>query len=236
MQSDFCRRKAKGGKKHAMHSEAMQSAHTNICPVCGIKFVRTCSVQAWGYAYDNTLVCSYKCMREFERRDREQEEKAVKGTRQERLQLTSMIASLYREGMDVYDIAGQLNKSTSTIYNALKRSGVKLRTAKTMKEEPKEMEPEEKIQEETAAAEEDLRAKVERITKQSEELRREAERLEKQLAEQKALADAAAGLMILWKEKYELAERNRSIIEDMSRKEAAYFEALRAARGMKEEA
>lgn len=202
-----------------MHSDAMQSIHTNICPVCGTKFARTCSAKAWGYAYDNALVCSYRCMREAERRDRETEESNVKGTKQERMQQTAMIARLYRDGMGVYEIAGQLNKSTSTIYSALKRSGIQVRVTKPKKEEPKPME--------------EVKA-VEEAVEQMEDLRGELENLRKQMAEQKALADAAIDLMMAWKEKFELTEWSRKIAGELEAREAAYFAALRAARPGKE--
>ena len=204
-----------------MHSEAVLPIHANKCPVCGLMFVRKCSAKAWGHAYDGQLCCSYKCMREAERRDREREETVttVEGTKQERARQTAEIARLYREGMEVREIAEYLGRCTNTVYHALKRSGIQLRVMKQTKtkEEPAKMEPEKKIPAYTDEATEKV-----------------ISALEAQLAEEKSLANAAMELMILWKEKYELAERNRSIIEDLSRKEAAYFEALRTARPKKE--
>lgn len=204
-----------------MHSSAVIPLKKAKCPVCGVTFVRQCSAAAWGFAYDGALVCSYKCMREAERRDREREETVttVEGTKQERARQTAEIARLYREGMEVREIAEHLGRCTNTVYHALKRSGIQLRISKltAKKEEPAKMEPEKKIPAYTDEGTEKV-----------------ISALEAQLAEEKSLADAAMELMILWKEKYELAERNRSIIEDLSRKEAAYFEALRTARTKKE--
>ena len=202
-----------------MHSDAMQKIHTNICPVCGVKFARTCSAKAWGYAYDGALVCSYRCMREAERRDRETEGTNMKGTKQERMQQTAMIARLYREDMSVNEIAWQLGRSTTTIYRALKRSGIQVRVTKPKKEASEPME-------ETKA--------VEATVEKTEDLRGEIDRLTKQLEQQKAVARAASELMMAWKERYELAERTRKIGNELSAKEAAYFEALRAAKPAKE--
>lgn len=40
------------------------------CPACGKVFSFFCSEEAWGYAYESRLTCSYHCMRDMERRDK----------------------------------------------------------------------------------------------------------------------------------------------------------------------
>ena len=165
-----------------MHSEAKVPIHTNKCPVCGVRFTRICSSQAWGFAYDGALVCSYKCMREAERRDREREETvtAVEGTKQERARQTAEIVRLYREGMDVREIAEHLGRCTNTVYYALRRSGIQLRISKLTKtkEEPAKMESEKK----NTACTDEATEKV-------------ISALEAQLAEEKSLANAAIPVM-----------------------------------------
>lgn len=195
-----------------MHSEAMTPLHANKCPVCGLLFVRKCSALAWGYAYDGKPCCSYKCMREAEKADREREEEP-KLTRSERSEkreaMYAEACRMFREGVKPAQIGARFGVSDSTIYNILTKRGERSRMIRG-KEEPKVTD--------------------EKITTADEEVRQLTEQLEKQTA----LTDAAVALMMAWKERYELAERTRHINAELNAKEAAYFEALRAAKPPKE--
>ena len=65
------------------------------CPMCGELFRQQCSDQAWGYAYDGILVCSYHCMRAMEKREKAKEEAAE----QKRAEDEKQYRKDYRMGM-----------------------------------------------------------------------------------------------------------------------------------------
>lgn len=197
-----------------MHSRAVIPLKKSRCPVCGVSFVRQCSAAAWGYAYDGRLVCSYKCMRAAEKADREREEEPAL-TKEEREQIRrerdEKICRLRREGLSQREIAETVGMSCAGVHSVLAKNGVN-------KEEPK-------MADENTAP----------MNGEAEDLRGEIAQLKKQLAEQTTLAGAAIDLMMIWKERYELNERSRTINSELNAKEKTYFEALRAARGNRRE-
>lgn len=197
-----------------MHSRAVIPLKRSKCPVCGVSFVRQCSAAAWGYAYDGRLVCSYKCMRAAEKADREREEEPAltkEEREQKRRERDEKICRLRREGLSQREIAETVGMSCAGVHSILVKNGVN-------KEEPK-------MANENSAP----------MNGEAEDLRGEIAQLKKQLAEQTTLAGAAIDLMMIWKERYELNERSRTINSELNAKETAYFEALRAARGNRRE-
>lgn len=65
------------------------------CPMCGELFHQQCSDQAWGYAYDGILVCSYHCMRAMEKREKAKEDEAEK----KRAEDAKQYRKEFRQGM-----------------------------------------------------------------------------------------------------------------------------------------
>jgi transposase len=152
-------------------------------------------------------------MREAEKADRERMEDQPMETMDKahaRMERDAAAVRMYKSGMSAPEVAINLGVSEATIYAILKRENVE-RHPPRKKETPKMTD--------------------EKITVQpDEEIRQLKEQLEKQIT----LTDAAVALMMAWKERYELAERTRHINAELNAKEAAYFEALRAAKPAKE--
>lgn len=201
------------------------------CPVCGLPFVRTCSAQAWGYAYDGKLVCSYHCMKEAERTDSMSE---VKLTDEQRKIRNAEIFRLHQEKMPAKEIAERFSMTVNGVWFVLRNM------KKAQAEEPEEIR--EAVEtEEPAPAEPEapaapvmddgreklLRKEIVDLSKLVEDLKNQRDDLLKHLDAQKKLTDAATQLMYAWKEKHEVTMRAQKAAELLLKKEQEYFDALR---------
>ena len=79
------------------------------CPMCGKTFEFYCDESEWGYAYDGKLTCSYHCMRDYERADREH-------TLKKKCQ--SSVATLYRQRLRGVPVEEIMKTVTARKYNA----------------------------------------------------------------------------------------------------------------------
>lgn len=215
-----------------MHSMAMRiSPKMEKCPVCGLPFARTCSAQAWGYAYDGKLVCSYHCMKEAERTDSMSE---VKMTDEQRKIRNAEILRLYQEKMPAKEIAERFSMTVNGVWFVLRNM------KKAQAEEPEEI-PEAAETEEPAPAEPEapsapamddglekkLLNEIAHLRTLIADLKKQRDDLLKHLDAQKKLTDAATQLMYAWKEKHEVTMRAQKAAELLLKKEQEYFDALR---------
>ena len=215
-----------------MHSMAMRiTPMMQKCPVCGLPFARTCSAEAWGYAYDGKLVCSYHCMKEAERKDNMSE---VKLTDEQRKIRNAEILRLHQEKMPAKEIAERFSMTVNGVWFVLRN--MKKAQAEEPEEIPEAAETEEPAPEEpeppAAPAVDDgkeklLRKEIVDLQKLIADLKAQRDDLKKALDAQKKLTEAATQLMYAWKEKHEVTMRAQKVAEQLAVKERAYFDALR---------
>lgn len=98
------------------------------CPVCGKRYLITCRFDEWGFGYGRTLLCSYHCMRDFERR-RENMRKRLIGMNEAALEINRQerdreIVRRYKAGMTMNAISVYLGCGHETVRTVLRRNGV----------------------------------------------------------------------------------------------------------------
>lgn len=191
-----------------MHSMAMRVIPImDTCPVCGLPFARTCSAQAWGYAYDGKLVCSYHCMRKAERMDLNMSE-IKKATDAERKARNAEIIRMHQEKVPVHEIAAKFGISIQSVWAVCRHA----------------KKAELKAAAETAPAEQP--APTAPMNDRAADQSAEIERLKSELDAQRKLAMTAADLMKAWKRKHELTMKLSELEAEMDRLEKEYFQAI----------
>ena len=187
-----------------MHSMAMRVIPImDTCPVCGLPFARTCSAQAWGYAYDGKLVCSYHCMRKAERMDLNMSE-IKKTTDAERKDRNAEIIRMHQEKVPAHEIAAKFGISIQSVW-AVCRHAKKAELKAAAETAPAE-------QPAPAAPMNDRAAEI--------------EHLKNALDAQRRLAMVAADLMKAWKQKHELTLKLMDHEKELARLEKEYFQAI----------
>jgi DNA-binding NarL/FixJ family response regulator len=97
---------------------------TRKCPTCGKSFSFTCREDEWGYAYENRLMCSYSCMRAWERRMGGYKYLPIGMSCEERNERNRRIVQLFESGKSKSYIAREMDVSHDTVCSVLQMHGL----------------------------------------------------------------------------------------------------------------
>lgn len=100
------------------------------CPVCGKRYLITCRFDEWGYGYGKRLMCSYHCMREYQRRKEGYGSTPSAMSAADAKKREREIIDLYTAGLSRCEVAARVMASPVTVDEVLKRYGVTLAAVK----------------------------------------------------------------------------------------------------------
>lgn len=192
-------------------ADSLPKAKLETCPVCGIQFLRMCSRSAWGYAYDGILVCSYKCMREMEKKSMAAQEKPV-----DKAQRRKEILDLFRGGVPVRQIASRYAMTAQGVWYVIRSEKKKEMTAVS----------------ETANAKDTnvpCTPMDEQLEAELKNAKAEISSLQQQLVVERSTRCAAIRLMYAWKDKYRMERKLRDVEKVIELTESELFTRLREA-------
>lgn len=94
------------------------------CPVCKKVFTFACREDEWGFGYGTILMCSYHCMRAYERKLQGYKKPPRDDTCENRTERDKKIIKLFREGVTRSAIARIVGVAEGTVRNVLTRNGI----------------------------------------------------------------------------------------------------------------
>ena len=94
------------------------------CPTCGKVFVFACREDEWGVGYGTLLMCSYSCMRAYERKLQGYKKPPLNDTCENRSERDKKVLALFREGVSKMAISRITGVADGTVRNILRRYGI----------------------------------------------------------------------------------------------------------------
>ena len=97
---------------------------TRKCPACGKRFSFVCTEDEWGYAYGNRLMCSYHCMRAWEKGLRGYKRPPIGMSTDDRSARDKRVCEMFRNGISKNQIAIELGIGHCTVSDVLRRNNL----------------------------------------------------------------------------------------------------------------